>query len=153
LEHDADYSEAKNRLESTQLIAPCYYILAGKSQNEGVVMERARNTVHTRSFSDPLENPKFLAQTNHDIPRPVDQDESWAGDDVLLSESLGMGTIARRETAVKFLETIDEANIDTELMLMLTKQFPVFNPLTIFSSVLTPFENKLEWIAHEVEKQ
>lgn len=152
LEHEADYAGAKERLESTELIAPCYFILAGKKPGEGEVMERGRDTVHTRSFSDPLENPKFLVQSNHDVPKPADQDESWAGDDALLNENMGMGTVSRREAAVKFLETIDEANLNSELMFMLSKHFPVYNPLTIFSSVLMPIENKLDWVAHESEK-
>lgn len=149
LEHEEDFASAKEKMETIELIAPCYLTLAGVQKDEAVIIERARETSHTRDFKDPFENPKFLVQTNHDIPRPEDQDESWAGDDILLNEALGMGTVRRREAAVEFLENIDEADLHAQLMKMLSTHHPVFNPLTIFSSLLNPRENTIDWVVHE----
>lgn len=143
LEHDSNFSSAKARLEKTELMAPCYITIAGIKQNEGAVIERGRDAFHTRTFSDPNENPKFLVQTNHDVPRNPDQDEVWAGDDMLLNETLGMGTIARREAAITYLKNIDNSNINTVLLMMLSAHRPVYNPLTIFSSLLIPFNNEI----------
>jgi hypothetical protein len=152
LEHEKDFNGAQDRLEKTQLIAPSYLILAGIHQDEGVVIERGRDSKHTRNFSDPYENAKFLVQTNHDIPKPANQDENWAGDDLLLNESKGMGTVSRRESAKEFLEAIDENNLDAELMVMLGNHWPVFNSWTIFSSLLSPANNEMTWIVQEPNK-
>lgn len=149
LEHEVDFVGAKSRLVSTELMAPCYLTLAGLHPNEGVVIERGRETMRTRDFFNAFENPKFLVQTNHDIPKPAAQDERWAGDDLLLNESMGMGTVRRREAAIAFLKKIDESNLNSQLMQMLSNYWPVYNTLTIFSSLLSPKDNHMEWVAHE----
>lgn len=152
MEHEHDFQGAKARLESTQLIGPCYLTLAGTLMDEGVILERGRESTHARTFSDPFENPRFLVQTNHDIPKPNGQDESWAGNDPLLNESLGMGTVSRRNAAIDFLSTIDETHPQHQLLEMITSHRPVFNPLTIFSSLLYPEWNELKWVAHMTVK-
>lgn len=148
MEHETDYANARHCLENEQLIAPCYLILAGVEADEGVIIERARDSKHTRDFSDPFENPNFLVQTNHDVPLPSDQDANWASDDPLLNDSMGMGTVTRRNTAIDFLSVVDPSILNGELMHMLTSCWPIANNVTIFSSLLNPKENTLEWVTH-----
>lgn len=146
LEHETDFKDAQRKLERTELMAPCYLTMAGMEQYEGAVIERGRNSFHTRFFSSVYENPKFLVQTNHDVPNNPEQGVDWAGEDLLLNESMGMGTIARREAAVEFLKEVGNDNIEGKLMELLTICEPVHNPLTIFSSVLSPHSNKIKFV-------
>ncbi|MBA2726724.1 MAG: hypothetical protein H0U49_00930 [Parachlamydiaceae bacterium] len=151
LEHEIDFSGAVSNLETTELIGPCYFILSGVKPDEGIVIERGRDSKHSRNFTDPLENPKFLVQTNHDVPKPANQDENWAGEDPLLNELMGMGTVSRRDAACFFLKSIDETNLSEQLFIMLSKQWPIYNKYTIFSSLLSANENEIRWILQEVK--
>lgn len=148
LEHDSDFVQARNKLESTELISPCYMVLAGTERDQGAVIERSREDHITRNFDNPFENRKYIVQTNHDIPKPTNQDGHWAGDDALLNESLGMGTEERREAACIFLASIDESHLQSQLMQMLKDLWPVSNDLTIFSSLLSPSTNEIELFIH-----
>jgi len=68
LEEEVNYENALERLKSTQVGAPVYYILSGLKPNEGAVIEKNTNGVHEVYT---LSNTTwFLVQTNYDRDQP-----------------------------------------------------------------------------------
>lgn len=64
MEECGDYHCAQKRLESEWMVAPCYIIITGTKENEGVVLSRNRtHTINVRNISD---DNWYLVQTNDD---------------------------------------------------------------------------------------
>lgn len=154
LENIDTFDSANHLLASTRLVAPCYFIIAGTENHEAAILERDCFRTQVRCCHSPYEHPTFCVQTNHDVPISPRQDKKWAENDPLLDESMGMGTIRRRQEAIVFLKSINSSeSIDEKLMEMLTTTWPVSNSLTIFSSVISPRQNTLVWKTHPVPKK
>lgn len=68
LEEETNYASAVQRLKSTRIAAPVYYIIAGVGPNEGMVIERETDGVH--AFYELSDQTWFIVQTNYDRDRP-----------------------------------------------------------------------------------
>jgi hypothetical protein len=68
LEEEYTYENALERLKTTRIGGPVYYVVSGTKPNEGAVIERDSNAVH--GFYTLNSTTWFLVQTNYDRDQP-----------------------------------------------------------------------------------
>lgn len=123
IEHSVGYTAAVQRMSSTKLIAPCYFIVSGCASNEGVVVERCRSGVdtmdkllvcdfsstQTKNVDEEKEMERFVLVTNCDL-RCKSIKLSWTHDDPLLMNSLVRRNAARKLFNNFFLQTVSSSS-------------------------------------------
>lgn len=62
------YENALQKLLTTRIAAPIYYVISGVKPNEGAVIERDPGSVH--NYYTLNETTWFLVQTNYDRDQP-----------------------------------------------------------------------------------
>lgn len=124
LEKNDTYKEAIKILQNTNLVAPVYFIIAGININEGILITRER---HESYYPKSLDNrTKYLIQTNYD---------HWNNPPFFDNR-----VDPSKECLDYYLnKTNYNLYIDDLLKILLVK--PIFNKLTIFSSVMIPKKN------------
>lgn len=107
-------------------MSACYYILAGNSGNEGVIIERNGDSIHKMYELD--EKKWFLVATN------VDQEDK--------------DTDTRRDSASKKIENMGPSMTQDDLYSKVMTQYPNFNIITIETCMMNPetdFFNCTRW--------
>ena len=74
IEKAQSYDEMRNILQSYNMLAPCYFIVAGMEPNEGCCITRDPLSFTTRHMLDEDPNIPFIVQTNDDY----DDIQKWA---------------------------------------------------------------------------
>mmetsp|Transcript_15026 Transcript_15026/g.13492 ORF Transcript_15026/g.13492 Transcript_15026/m.13492 type:complete len:360 (-) Transcript_15026:39-1118(-) len=128
LMHDKDFDACVERLSTTQIQAPIYYIIAGTDGSmNGAVVTRNQTQVNGPNNSDQVwylndteNNPYkwYIVETNYDHWAP-------AGD-------------TRREHAVKMMNSIGQENIDFDTLFQVLSTPPVLASDTVYTTLMQP---------------
>lgn len=130
LQNEAEYPAAIKALSTTEIDAPVYYIVAGANKRDGAIVTRERQkAIDTWSMgSAPNEHPSnntqpdwFRLQTNYDHWEEV---PVW--DD-------------RRHPGISYMTALGNQSLSSKsLMENILSKFPVFNPHTDITAVMSP---------------
>ncbi|XP_050801167.1 N-acylethanolamine-hydrolyzing acid amidase isoform X2 [Gopherus flavomarginatus] len=115
----ADFQAAVLKLAATPIIADVYYIVAGTSPKEGVVITRNRRGPADIWPLEPTAGAWFRVETNYDhwtTPPPFDN---------------------RRAAAIKALNATGWENINFETLFQVLSVRPVLNNYTIYTTVMS----------------
>ncbi|XP_065261547.1 N-acylethanolamine-hydrolyzing acid amidase [Emys orbicularis] len=115
----ADFQAAILKLAATPIIADVYYIVAGTSPKEGVVITRNRRGPADIWPLEPTAGAWFRVETNYDhwtTPPPFDN---------------------RRTAAIKALNATGWENINFETLFQVLSVRPVLNNYTIYTTVMS----------------
>jgi hypothetical protein len=135
LEKGVNFNEALKTLRTTPILSPCYLVLTGCNEGEGILITRDRNDDSNPLVLKDSKN-GFLSQTN--IDHWVDKvDPKWAGTDELLVNS-----IERRDKSCQLLSkvTLEDKSpeeIEKELFGVL-EQYPIYNYQTVYQVIMSP---------------
>lgn len=123
LEDAVDYNDALARLQTTTLIAPSYFIIAGTGNGQGAVVSRERDSaVDTWTIDTTDSNRWFLVQTN---------DDHW----------LPPQDSRRNATNEHMKACCSPDTISSDSMFDLMNMQPTLNELTTYTSVLSAGSN------------
>jgi len=141
LENVSSYENAVKKLANTSIISPCYLVITGPKQGEGVLLTRDRDTdVKRLNLCDLKDKLRFITQTNIDHwENKVDKD--WAsGDDLLLN------SIERRTKSQDYLKTMEYKDKGQFIEDLFTHLFtpPILNYQTIYSTMMCVSEDYFE---------
>jgi hypothetical protein len=75
IDRATSYEEIKTLLESSTMLAPCYFIVAGTKPEEGCCITRDVSSYSTRYLCEEEKNVPFVVQTNDDYEHIV----KWKG--------------------------------------------------------------------------
>lgn len=131
LEQETNYHDALERLKTTRIGGPVYYVISGVKPNEGAVIERDSNGIH--GFYSLDDKTWFLVQTNYDRDQP---DPFHDPRRVPVENRI-------REFGQR---NIDEKTLFTEFM----TNWPTFNIATIMTAIMIPatgYHNTTVWYA------
>lgn len=142
LESEPTYEGAVKKLSSASIISPCYLVITGTKNGQGVLLTRDRDTDTNRLVlaDSSTKSLKFITQTNIDHWKN-EIDEVWAnGDDLLLN------SLDRRKTSLEILEKIEYKDQDQmkEDLFKHLFSYPVFNYQTIYSTIMCVNEDVYE---------
>jgi len=120
LENTETYGEALHQLETTPLISPSYFIIAGTEAGQGAVVSRERNKAADTWILSETDD-WFLVQTNDDhwLP-PLDE---------------------RREATNAHMKQYSPQTMNAVTMLKVMTQYPTLNELTTYTSVISAQRN------------
>ncbi|XP_011895792.1 PREDICTED: N-acylethanolamine-hydrolyzing acid amidase isoform X2 [Cercocebus atys] len=119
LNESENFEAAVGKLAKTPLIADVYYIVGGTSPQEGVVITRNRDGPADIWPLDPLNGAWFRVETNYDHWKPAPKRDD------------------RRTPAIKALNATGQANLSLEALFQVLSVVPVYNNLTIFTTVMS----------------
>jgi N-acylethanolamine-hydrolysing acid amidase len=135
LEKGATFNEALKTLRTAPILSPCYLVLTGCNEGEGVLITRDRNDdINPLYLKDSKTG--FISQTN--IDHWVDKvDSKWAAGDELLKNS-----IERRDKSCQLLSKVNLEEksleeIEKDLFFVL-EQYPVYNYQTVYQVIMCP---------------
>jgi len=120
LETVKDYKQAVGYLAASDLIAPCYFTIAGANKSQGTVLTRRPASEENRIT---LDTKPYLVQTNID---------HWSNN----KEEDILDSIKRRSLASNKLSELKTVN--EESLWKLLSRDPLVNDLTIFGTFMCP---------------
>lgn len=134
LQNEPTFEAAVKILSSTSIVSPCYLVITGTKNGQGVLLTRERiNDLKRINLKDGSFDPtRFITQTNIDHWEEK-FDKDWAGTDDLLWNALD-----RRKKSIEILKKIDykdEKQMIDDLYDHLFS-FPVLNYQTIYSNII-----------------
>eukprot|EP00794_Sanderia_malayensis_P007413 gene7413-8233_t len=118
MENSQSYSEAKEVLSSTQLLAPAYFILGGTKSGEGCVITRSRSKSLDVMNLNPENGAWYVLETNYDhwkAPLFIDD---------------------RRTPAIKCMKNMTQDGMGEKGLFNVLSTKPVLNKLTVYTSLL-----------------
>ncbi|XP_072108730.1 acid ceramidase [Mobula birostris] len=118
LENATSYTQAKNRLANTEMLAPAYFILGGNQSGEGCVITRSRTASLDIWELDLKGGRWYVLETNYD---------HW-------KEPLFLDD--RRTPAIKCMNQTTQAKISLETIYDVLSTKPVLNKLTTYTTLM-----------------
>ena len=122
---DSNFEKAVNILSSAQIIAPCYLIVGGLSEDEGAVVTQNRTMGIDVWRLNGEEGQWFLVETNYDHwkpPPPFDD---------------------RRDPAINGIKKIGQAGLNDQTLFDVLSTPPVLNGGTIYTTIMSASEPTL----------
>ncbi|GCC23827.1 hypothetical protein chiPu_0002225 [Chiloscyllium punctatum] len=126
LENATSYTQAKDQLAKTKMLAPAYYILGGNQSGEGCVITRSRTAALDIWELDIKHGIWYVLETNYD---------HWK--DPLFLDN-------RRIPAMKCMNQTTQANISVETIYDVLTTKPVLNKLTTYTTLMEISEGTFE---------
>jgi len=113
------WKEAVHYLSTVPIVAPTYYIVAGLSGNEGVVITRDRWTAANFWYLNSTS--WFLVETNYDHWKPQPSDDD------------------RADPAIRMMKTLGQTGLDVPSFFGLFDTYPVLQQnLTVYTTIMSP---------------
>lgn len=113
------WKEAVHYLSTVPIVAPTYYIVAGLTGNEGVVITRDRWT--TANFWYLNSTSWFLVETNYDHWKPQPSDDD------------------RADPAIRMMKNLGQSGLDVPSFFNLFDTYPVLQQnLTVYTTIMSP---------------
>ncbi|XP_071099644.1 N-acylethanolamine-hydrolyzing acid amidase-like [Haliotis cracherodii] len=120
LDTNTGFRDAVERLSTTPIHAPVYYIVGGVNQGEGVVITRDRMTAVDQMYMNPAHGNFYVLETNYDnwtTPPPYDKE--------------------RRAVAEKTMNALGTQGVNKQSMFNVISTRPVMNENTTYSMVMS----------------
>lgn len=126
LENATSYTQAKDQLANTEMLAPAYFILGGNQTGEGCVITRSRTSCLDIWELDLKRGRWYVLETNYD---------HW-------QEPLFLDN--RRTPAMKCMNQTTQAKISVETIYDVLSTKPVLNKLTTYTTLMDVSAGTLE---------
>ena len=117
---EIDFERAVERLSSTRLITPCYLIVGGQLDTQGVVITRDRTAALDKWFMHPDKGQWYVLETNYDHWNAPPSDDD------------------RRDPGVKAIDAVGRGSIDFDTLFRVLSTKPVLNNGTTYTTVMSP---------------
>ncbi len=128
---EMDYRTAVERLTTTPLIAPCYFIIGGVNPYEGVVVTRGRERAIDTQWLG-FNNSWFLVETNYDHWEPPPREDN------------------RRDPAIKAMDSMGRKNVGEAGLFGVLSTYPVLREATTYTTIMSAASPGLyqSWVRH-----
>lgn len=119
--NNIDFNLAVEKLSSTPLITPCYLIVGGLIDTQGVVITRDRIAALDKWYIDPSKPDQwYVLETNYDHWNAPPSDDN------------------RRDPGIKSMNSVGRAKINFNTLFSVLSTDPVLNNGTTYTTVMSP---------------
>jgi len=124
LENDNSYEEAYERLTTSKVPAPVYYIISGVSNNQGSIIRKEREGTFVSDSLNTERGVWFIVATNYDLDLEEPKDDTRRAFEIDKMNEIGR-------------DQISPTRIYEEIM----SKYPTFNAETIWTSIMNAKED------------